>query len=604
MVTAAVLYATGLVAAGRTRYFLRAKVPNEESMFRVKCRQRSGVQQCPKHNVLLVAGRPDVDMTRIEHMDVNGKPKYQCATLRAPWSGYGCPGLQRDKAFYVCPNEKCHFAVCGKCANLSVADKMKANVLGTVKALGIGTVVSFLALFLCQTLYFPAVQTCFMILSCHRYFYCELGGCFERLNSMRGTQLRASFIFVYAVALAFLIFVGIGFLAFLWSIAWRRKAYIVREGKVCGHFLGYKSDTLNLLTTRKQCRKIRWMDILLIDVKHSRWRRVLEQDGSVLRSLYDAYEFRYLMVLPCMLFFKVLLALPILFTAVGSLDQIIGASVVEVVQLFFLSFTNAFTNPWLDTLGKAGSVHHIYQLAMMAFHRVAISSATGGTANSGGGLSWAMVAGSAVYGTMIVAIVVHVAVIPAIRAVIEARRQKIRDAEERKKMEEQHDALAEDNVGSGVFEVEDDGQHRPKPPTPPPPEPAAAPPDDPFDFNFDFPAAATDQADVDLDKLLRELEELTASLGAPDAAAAADVPPTGADESPGKRSQPRSASKGTSSSSCSDSSSTDSDACEADVETPTDKGTSGAPCSNRLSVNNTRSGSQTEEVAAVVTRDP
>ena len=393
-----VVYAIG--AATGIEYSLHFKSVDGK-VVDVIAKRTSPTHLCPKCNVRLVPGRPEVHLTLADNLDENGDSKYQCAAYINPWDTNHCSGVDEDEPFYVCPEERCTFCICADCAQLPPSTRGIAEVIGQIKALGIGGAVGFITLLAASALYFPTVQTAIMILFCHNSFQCEFPGCYKTLSPQ--------FITTISAAAGTLLLVGVGFLVFLGSVAYRRKKYIICDADVIRD--GY-------LTKDKEAPKS-FFGILLCDITPESWSRILDQDQTILRPLYDQFEFKHMCILPVFNIFKVLLVLPIVLLPPNSLRQLIGAAVVECLQLFFLCATNAYVNAWIDTLSKTGSLHQLFQLSCMSFHRVMIANDP-----EAEGLSLYMTIGSGIYALFLIIVMFHVAIIPAIRGALERRRRR------------------------------------------------------------------------------------------------------------------------------------------------------------------------------------
>ena len=93
----------------------------------------------------------------------------------------------------------------------------------------------------------------------------------------------------------------------------------------------------------------------------------------MMKSLYQAYTYRWMWIHPFTLVFKVLTVLPIVFAEPNSLLQLTLAAAVEVMQLLFFIATFPFLDEWVAFLTNIGSIHVVTQLSLMSFHRVAVT---------------------------------------------------------------------------------------------------------------------------------------------------------------------------------------------------------------------------------------
>jgi len=108
------------------------------------------------------------------------------------------------------------------------------------------------------------------------------------------------------------------------------------------------------------------------DIDRDFWQLILSYDETMVESLYSSFDFRNMGLHPFFLFFKLALVLPVVFMEPNTVEQLAVAAVAEGLQLVFLLNAAAFLNPWVDFIGKAGSMHQLLQLAWMALHRVTV----------------------------------------------------------------------------------------------------------------------------------------------------------------------------------------------------------------------------------------
>ena len=90
----------------------------------------------------------------------------------------------------------------------------------------------------------------------------------------------------------------------------------------------------------------------------------------MLRPLYEQYEFCNMCVHPVTFLFKAALLGVILYVGEpNSLNVIMAAALVEMLQLLFYALTEPFISAWIDLLGKSGPLHQVIQLALLCVYR-------------------------------------------------------------------------------------------------------------------------------------------------------------------------------------------------------------------------------------------
>ena len=141
-----------------------------------------------------------------------------------------------------------------------------------------------------------------------------------------------------------------------------------------------------------------------MEIDEADWNLFLAKDTSIMRALYEMYEFRYIAIHGVFLVFKVFMLLPVVFMERNSVGQLALAGGVEVGLLVLLSATDAFINPWMDALARVGSFHQILQIGLVALSRVLDEHAQM--------IGYAMIAVSLVYIAVLLVVIVHDIVLP------------------------------------------------------------------------------------------------------------------------------------------------------------------------------------------------
>jgi hypothetical protein len=322
---------------------------------------------CPKHHMRLIKASRSIHPAVL--LD-NGHAPYVCCMQReSKWYAFlhkerhACSNIF-DAEFYLCPEDDCNFCVCDHCAELSAVERARADAAGKLyeskRTGGVG-VVGMIALTLLLLIFLPLLRHVLMILVCHPEYQCEFPGCYNDL-----TGLFAIAVIYSIVTVGFLFFF---FLCCLIANLGLRKIQACDSGALDGSF---KRGCPAVVDPEYKPEGI--VAKLFADCDNAAWQDVLRFDATMLSSLYAGYSFRFMTLMgPLDLIFKLLLVLPIILADPNSLEQIFGASIVEVSLLVFLLMTNAFVNQWVNLLAHLGSLHQILLLGFMALHRVAVN---------------------------------------------------------------------------------------------------------------------------------------------------------------------------------------------------------------------------------------
>jgi hypothetical protein len=264
-----------------------------------------------------------------------------------------------DDDLLVCQQRRCNFCLCDKCSNIPGKRRRILAQYSTqrhvVTRLGAFSVLGFLLVILAQAMYLPAVKSAVMVTLCHVQLVCSYPGCYEKITP--------AFVAMVGFSAVLLLILGLGLVLLMCIVVFRRKERLVRSGVLSGQFsIGGQEMRQDPATT--------WQ-VIRCDLPAHVWQGVLSLDKSMFKVLYEQYEFKYAVFQPVTLVFKVLLVAVVLFVGEpNTLQQLVGAAAVELLQLGFYTFTNPFVDPWIDTLAKAGSLHQVLQLALMCQYRV------------------------------------------------------------------------------------------------------------------------------------------------------------------------------------------------------------------------------------------
>ena len=357
---------------------------------------------CPYHPELKVISAPEGLHSSVRADD--GSYPYQCACEDYWWArrmmadedGKVPPCVGCAEVFFVCPDDSCGYCVCPECANLPLFfDGVKATLrakLYTLRRDGAFGLFGVLIVFLSQLCYLPVVKTALMIIACHPFFQCNFPQCYKSADTSFGVSVAFSIMTV--------VLLGIGLPIALF--------YRVRSAK------------LALMEEEEILKDVSLMPVaLLAGMEDRSWRFILSRDTSMLKSVYEHYEFRYMWAYCLTFVLKILTVLPIIFLEPNSLSQLVLCGTVESLQLIFYCVTNPFLNPWIDFLARMSSLHQVVQLCIMCFHRVVIYENP-----TRPGYGKGMLAVTIIYLLVVAGVLVRVAVVPFILMKLEQKRLK------------------------------------------------------------------------------------------------------------------------------------------------------------------------------------
>jgi hypothetical protein len=155
------------------------------------------------------------------------------------------------------------------------------------------------------------------------------------------------------------IFMGVGLPLYFFRVVAGRKIALIKSGALDEAWPNGERPTTSVT-------------MAFASIPGPLWNRVLQLDQSMMVSLYDQFEFKYMCVQGTTLIFKLMVVCPAVFAAPNSLTQLSAAAAVECFQLLFAVITSAYQDHWLDMYCKVCSLAIIGLLSCMSFHRVAI----------------------------------------------------------------------------------------------------------------------------------------------------------------------------------------------------------------------------------------
>merc|ERR1719197_1000992 len=229
-----------------------------------------------------------------------------------------------------------------------------------------------------QSMYLPAVRNAVAAVFCHSSLACEFPDCND--------PATPSFLALSLMSGLVLLFIGIGFIAFLFGFVAGRKVALVKSGIFEPADLNFRGQAPDPVLDENgwpdgdspevppKRMPTSMLEVLTCDVDEKKWAAILQRDESMFKGAYQQYEFRYMAVHGPLMVFKLLQLAVVLYAGEpNSLTQLMAAGAVEVAQLLALVLTNPFTDPWIDALSKAGAVHQVGQLGLMGLFRADVA---------------------------------------------------------------------------------------------------------------------------------------------------------------------------------------------------------------------------------------
>jgi len=356
---------------------------------------------CPFHDLRLFPG-----LEEVHHKVRRDATKYPCGHRNnAVYQTSVAPRIDEDlplkpcdfKTFFVCPDDSCGFSICSTHYHGNGLDWLLAKAAMHVYALkrrGLLSLVGLLVILVAQSMYMPSVHGAMTVVFCHVSIACQFPTCY--FPATPGFM-------VMAVASTFvLLLVGFGLVAFLWVSVYRRKKLLLSSGVLDGFVV--------LGNTRMpKNQELTFFTVLKADCPIPVWEAVVDKDSTMLRPLYEQYEFRNMCLHPVTFLFKGALLLCVLYGGEpNGLSIIVWSAIVETVQLLMYVSMDPFLSPWIDLLGKSGSIHQVAQLGLVCWHRaLTFRDPKDLTA------MYVMLGVSSMYFTVVIVVIVFVVVIPA-----------------------------------------------------------------------------------------------------------------------------------------------------------------------------------------------
>ncbi|CUF33150.1 transmembrane protein, putative [Bodo saltans] len=99
-------------------------------------------------------------------------------------------------------------------------------------------------------------------------------------------------------------------------------------------------------------------------VSVSEWSRFLATDPTAMAMLYNTMELKFMHLSPILLLWKVIMISQVVFLEQGSLGQIRGMAIVEILFAALIFLTAPFTSPVVDAMYRLASIHQLLLLGL------------------------------------------------------------------------------------------------------------------------------------------------------------------------------------------------------------------------------------------------
>ena len=259
-------------------------------------------------------------------------------------------GMSRGKMFRCGAHEQteagedtqCTYALCAAHYHGSLADRVRAQVLGSMRAArdgGLRRLITVVALLVATVVYTPFVKTAIMILSCHPYFQCVFGTCWAALSQ--------KFVLAAYLAVVMVAFLGLGFPLVLLLLLRRRQRMMadVFFAPEYGSRFGKAESRI---------------------IAHDEWQRFVATDNTALASLYQDFVFERFYISPVLLAWKVVLMSPPIFLETNSFSQLAGCAAAEFLFAIFMFTLSPAISIVINGVYRLGCVHQMIFLGLLS----------------------------------------------------------------------------------------------------------------------------------------------------------------------------------------------------------------------------------------------
>ena len=301
---------------------------------------------CPHHHRLL---------TTVTQNDVY--PYANRRTCSAVENGVPCN--RHIGAMYVCNKHStrasdgeaccCNYALCERHWRPTSVQVLVSKIVGcwrVVEEAGWVYALTTIIIFLITALYMPFMRTSILVLSCHPFYRCSFGRCWESLD--------ADFAIAAYCAIVTVILFGAG-IPICYSVTiWRRHRYLSKAFERDSHHPRYENDEGNV-------------DLV-------QWTRFLTSDDTAMSSMYSQLLPQRIAFLPLFLVFKTILVLCALLCEPNTPLQMVIVAIAEISYGLFTLVASPFISPWTDCIYRLGAAHQLSLLGFQSIHSVGDAS--------------------------------------------------------------------------------------------------------------------------------------------------------------------------------------------------------------------------------------
>jgi hypothetical protein len=307
---------------------------------------------CPQHNRRLL--RSQLEGLTCVHTDC---PYYRCVEC------------EPDAGKLQCPEPGCLYCVCDDCFDGGAVSSLLQNILSAASDLrqkGIWKAVCTIVIIAAMFLYLPVVRLAVQVVFCDATFQCEFGACWRNPT--------VKFLIAAFIAIVVLVIVGFGLIAL--------ELFLLRHRH---------NVLIGVLPLQRIQRQRDWWFLPRHTVRHADYERFLFVDDSLLRALYEAFDFVNFWHMPLLLMFKAFLVLALVGAEANSLTQLAAVSALEALYCVIESLSSPYQNVFVEIVARLSTFAMVLLLALMALHRadIAADATSEGYASQMVALTWA-----------------------------------------------------------------------------------------------------------------------------------------------------------------------------------------------------------------------
>ena len=237
--------------------------------------------------------------------------------------------------------------------------------------------------------YTPFMRTVLMVVSCHPFYRCSFGKCWETIEPIFAISAYVTLVtlFLFGFCLPVMCIV----------VLCRRYFYLRKAFKANDQDSPYMDEDGGF-------------DLV-------QWTRFLTSDDSAMSVLYNQLLPNRMFFMPFFLLFKMVLLLPAVLIEPNTSEQMIGIACVEIAFGIFTLVTSPYMSPWVDFFNRVGSAHQLILLAFLCFYAV------GEVAHESIDTNSAMLTFSSIYIVFVITCFVLISIEPIVTRMLFERRR-------------------------------------------------------------------------------------------------------------------------------------------------------------------------------------